>query len=55
MGTYSSVMHPENSQYFLLTSEKGWKTLNNIWNTPKEKLNEIWLHCFTECGVTSPW
>jgi hypothetical protein len=34
MGTYSSVMHPENSQYFLLTSEKGWKTLNNIWNTP---------------------
>lgn len=55
MGTYSSAMHPENSQYYLLTSAKGWKMLNNIWNTPKEKLNEIWLQCFTECGVTSPW
>ena len=55
MGTYSSTMHPENSEYFLLTSKKGWTLLKKLWSIPKDKLKEIWCECFQECDVKSPW
>ncbi|XP_063431512.1 hydroxylysine kinase-like [Mytilus trossulus] len=46
MGLYSTAMHPENSEYVLKTSKKGWNMLKLVWNKSATELKETWNKCF---------
>ena len=41
IGEYSHLLDPGNV-YLLTTAENGWKQVQLLWNTPKDKLYKSW-------------
>ncbi|XP_017776479.1 PREDICTED: hydroxylysine kinase [Nicrophorus vespilloides] len=43
LGAYTSLQHPENSDYLLVTAAPGWELFEKMYDIEEEKILKIWL------------
>uniref|UniRef100_A0A3B5L0T3 Hydroxylysine kinase n=1 Tax=Xiphophorus couchianus TaxID=32473 RepID=A0A3B5L0T3_9TELE len=43
MARYSVMLHPENGEYLMITSRKGVKILQKVWELGKEHVEKVWF------------
>ncbi|MEQ2284933.1 hypothetical protein AMECASPLE_026714 [Ameca splendens] len=43
MARYSVTLHPENEEYLMITSRKGIKILQQVWELGKEHVEKVWF------------
>lgn len=43
LARYSVTLHPENAEYLMISSRKGVKILQQLWELGKEQVEKVWM------------
>lgn len=45
LARYSVTQHPENTEYLMISSRKGVKILQQLWDLGKVQVEKVWFMC----------